>query len=95
MLEAASFGVSCVLTAEDEHADGRRHARENVIHEAGLSARLGFSKAILLVEDGCEIPSNLHGLTHLGFPKNCIRATFADVLAVLDKEVGQRPTGVK
>jgi hypothetical protein len=90
MLEAASFAL-LVLTAEDEHADGRRHARENVIHEAGLfQGRLGFSKAILLVEDGCEIPSNLHGLTHLGFPKDCIRATYADVLAVLENEVSDR-----
>ena len=24
------------MTAEDEHADGTKHARENVIHEVGL-----------------------------------------------------------
>jgi predicted nucleotide-binding protein len=35
MLKQASFAF-LVMTGEDEHADGRAHARENVIHEAGL-----------------------------------------------------------
>lgn len=86
MLEQATFAF-LVMTGEDEHADGRAHARENVIHEAGLfQAKLGFRKAILLVEDGCERPSNIHGLTHIGFPKGRIRATFHDVREVLERE---------
>ena len=44
-----------VLTAEDEQTDGTLHARENVIHEAGLfQGRLGFEKAIILLEEGCQ-----------------------------------------
>ena len=35
MMQSACFAF-LVLTAEDEHADGKSHARENVIHEAGL-----------------------------------------------------------
>ena len=41
-----------VMTGEDLHADGAAHARENVIHEAGLfQGRLGFERAIILLEE--------------------------------------------
>ena len=67
-----------------------------LIHEAGLfQGRLGFSKAILLLRTDVKYRQTSTASLILGFPKDCIRATFADVLAVLDKEVGQRPTGVK
>ncbi len=45
-------------------------ARMNVIHEAGLfQGRLGFTKAILLLEDGCSEFSNIQGLGQIRFPK--------------------------
>ena len=48
MLDAAAFAF-IVMTAEDEKSDGKNHARENVVHEAGLfQGRLGFEKAIIL-----------------------------------------------
>jgi hypothetical protein len=76
-----------ILGAEDQHADGRPHARENVIHEAGLfQGKLGFRKAILLVEDECERPSNVHGLTYIGFPKHRISAAFEEIRRVLERE---------
>ena len=44
-----------VMTAEDEQPDGTLRARDNVIHEAGLfQDRLGFKRAIILLEEGCE-----------------------------------------
>ena len=78
-----------VMTAEDRHEDGKLHARQNVIHEAGLfQGRLGFSHAVLLVESGCETPSNLHGLTHIPFPKDNIRAAFHEIRRTLvDREI--------
>jgi len=86
MLNQATFAL-LVMTAEDQHADGRRHARENVIHEVGLfQGKLGFRKAILLVEDECEKPSNVHGLTYIGFPKHRIDAAFEEVRRVLERE---------
>ncbi|MDH2913258.1 nucleotide-binding protein [Kosakonia sp. HypNH10] len=43
-----------IMTVEDEKADGNRQARMNVIDEVGLfQGRLGFDRAILLLEDGC------------------------------------------
>ncbi|HTR71688.1 MAG TPA: TIR domain-containing protein [Mycobacteriales bacterium] len=44
-----------ILTAEDERIDGTQVARQNVVHEAGLfQGRLGFSRAIIMLEEGCE-----------------------------------------
>jgi predicted nucleotide-binding protein len=52
MLDNSNFAL-LVMTAEDEHADQSKHARENVIHQIGLfQGRLGFQKAIVLLEEG-------------------------------------------
>lgn len=76
-----------VMTAEDEHADSSLHARENVIHEAGLfQGRLGFRRAIILLEEGCKTFSNIHGLQYIRFPKGHIRATFEEIRHVLERE---------
>jgi predicted nucleotide-binding protein len=86
MLDQASFAF-LVMTAEDEQADGNRHARMNVIHEVGLfQGRLGFERAIVLLEDGCEEFSNVQGLGQLRFPKGKISAIFEDIRAVLERE---------
>jgi predicted nucleotide-binding protein len=76
-----------VLTAEDLHDDGSRHARENVIHEAGLfQGHLGWRKAIILLEHGCEEFSNITGLGQIRFPKGDIAACFEDIRLVLERE---------
>ncbi len=76
-----------VLSAEDIHSDGSVHARENVIHEAGLfQGRLGWRKAIVLLEAECEEFSNIVGLGQIRFPKKNISACFEDVRRVLERE---------
>ena len=76
-----------VMTAEDERADGTLHARMNVAHEAGLfQGRLGFEKAIILLEDGCKEFSNIEGLGQIRFPKGNISASFEEVRQVLERE---------
>jgi predicted nucleotide-binding protein len=86
LLDAAAFAF-LIMTAEDEAADGTLHARENVIHEVGLfQGRLGFTKAIVLLEDGCTEFSNIHGLGQIRFPKQNVKAIFEDVRAVLERE---------
>lgn len=86
MLEGAAFAF-LVLTAEDELSDGRVQARMNVIHEAGLfQGRLGFHRAIILLEEGCEQFSNVEGLGQIRFPKGNISAVFEEVRRVLERE---------
>ena len=86
MLKGAIFAF-IVMTAEDEHSDRTLHARENAIHEAGLfQGRLGFPKAIILLEEGCSEFSNIKGLTQIRFPKGHIDAKFEEVRKVLERE---------
>jgi len=86
MLDIASMAF-LVFTAEDEHSDGREHARENVIHEAGLfQGRLGFSRAIVLLEEGCSEFSNIHGLGQIRFRQGHIEERFEEVPRVLERE---------
>ncbi len=86
MLDNAAVAF-IVLTAEDEQADGKMHARMNVIHEAGLfQGRLGFEKAILLLEEGCEEFSNVQGLGQIRFPAGDISAKFEEIRRVLERE---------
>jgi predicted nucleotide-binding protein len=86
MLRDSSFAI-LVMTGEDQTADGALRARQNVIHEAGLfQGRLGFSRAIALLEFGTEEFSNIHGVQQIRFSKGNIRETFGDVLATLRRE---------
>jgi predicted nucleotide-binding protein len=86
MLDAAAIAL-LVLTGEDEMADGAVQARMNVVHEAGLfQGRLGFTRAILLLEEGCAEFSNVQGLGQIRFPKGKIAAAFEEVRRVLERE---------
>lgn len=86
MLDRCSFAF-LVLTAEDLHSDGSHHARENVIHEAGLfQGRLGWRKAIIVLEEECEEFSNIAGLGQIRFPKRKISACLEEVRRVLERE---------
>lgn len=86
MLDEAAIAF-LIMTAEDEDADGKVRARLNVVHEVGLfQGRLGFEKAIVLLEEGCEEFSNISGLGHIKFPKGNIAAAFEDIRRVLERE---------
>ena len=86
LLNNACFAF-LVMTGEDEHTDGSRHARANVIHEAGLfQGHLGFKKAIILLEDGCEDFSNIDGLGQIRFPKGNILAKTEEIRRTLKRE---------
>ncbi len=75
------------MTAEDEHADTTKHARENVVHEVGLfQGRLGFTRAIVLMEEECTEFSNLSGVGQIRFPKGNIEAKFEAIRQVLERE---------
>lgn len=86
MLDDAAIAF-LVMTAEDERSDGKMQARMNVIHEAELfQGRLGFEKAIILLEDECEEFSNIQGLGQIRFSVNSFSSTFEDIRRVLERE---------
>lgn len=86
MLDAAAIAF-LVMSAEDERTDGVVQARMNVVHEAGLfQGRLGFMRAIVLLEDGCEQFSNIEGLGQIRFPLGNISAAFEEIRRVLERE---------
>ena len=86
MLEESCMAF-LIMTGEDEQADGSLRARDNVIHEVGLfQGKLGFERAIILLEDDCEDFSNIHGITHIPFPKGKIDTTFGEIIKVLKRE---------
>jgi predicted nucleotide-binding protein len=90
MLQSSSFAL-LVMTGEDETADGDARARQNVVHEAGLfQGRLGFNRAIAVVENGVEVFSNLDGVQQIRYDKGNVKSTFGEILATLRREFGDR-----
>ena len=86
MLDEATIAF-LIMTGEDEQPDGKSRARENVVHEVGLfQGRLGFERAIVLFEEGCEEFSNIAGLGQIRFPKGSIKAAFQEVREVCERE---------
>lgn len=90
MLETSSYAI-LVMTGEDTMEDGTVRARQNVVHEIGLfQGRLGFTKAVVLKEEGTEEFSNIHGVHQIRYTKGNIKETFGEVLAALKREFGER-----
>jgi predicted nucleotide-binding protein len=75
------------MTGEDETEDGRLRARENVVHEARLfQGKLGFERAIILLEEGCGEFSNIHGLNQIRFPAGKIMAVSEEIRRTFERE---------
>ncbi len=86
MLDAAAVAL-VVMTAEDETAEGDFQARMNVTHEVGLfQGRLGFTKAIVVLEESCKEFSNIQGLGQIRFSSGNIASCFEEVRRVLERE---------
>ena len=76
-----------VVNGEDGQIDTRLYPRLNVVHEAGLfQGRLGFERAIVLLEEGCEAFSNIEGVTQIRFPRDDIGAKSEEIRRVLERE---------
>lgn len=86
MMIRSSFAI-LVMTGEDETSDGKLRARQNVIHETGLfQGRLGFNRAVVLLEEGTEEFSNIQGIEQIRFSPGNIKETFGDIVATLRRE---------
>ncbi|WP_081718856.1 nucleotide-binding protein [Aliihoeflea sp. 2WW] len=88
MQDTSNFAL-LVLTGEDKTSENGLRARQNVVHERGLfQGKLGFDRAILIVEEGIELASNFDGVQQLRFKKGRIAEVFGDVIATLRREFG-------
>ena len=66
-----------VMTGDDQIEESAPRARENVMHEIGFfQGKYGLRNVSLLYEEGTSIPSNIHGLVYIPFPKDRVEATF-------------------
>lgn len=75
-LERCSLAI-CVLTVEDFTGDGRKLARQNVVHEVGLfQGRHGFDRVVVLAEEGCNFVPQAANPYTISFPHNGIDQTF-------------------
>jgi predicted nucleotide-binding protein len=86
MLNSVCFAF-LVMSTEDHVGKSKEanRARQNVIHEIGLfQGRLGFDKAIILLEDGCSPFSNIDGLVYIPFPLGNISASFEKIRGTLE-----------
>jgi predicted nucleotide-binding protein len=86
MLNKACLAI-LVMTAEDAQFDGKKNARQNVVHEIGLfQGRLGFEKSIIVKQQGATEFSNIGGLTYIPYKKGRIEESFRDIENVLVRE---------
>jgi len=98
MLDKTNIAV-IIMTGEDKIASDSseptpsitHRSRENVIHEVGLfQGRYGFSRAIILLEEGCNEFSNIKGLTQIHFKKGRIGDKISEVTGAIRREFPYR-----
>jgi hypothetical protein len=75
--EASRCGYAVIVMTGDDIVGEDIRARENVMHEIGFfQGKYGLQNVTLLHEEGVNIPSNIHGLVYIQFPKDTVEATF-------------------
>lgn len=87
MLDEACFAF-IVMTLEDEQTN-----KSDMVHTAGLfQGRLGFRRAIVLLEKGCEPFPNVDSPCQIRFSSGNISAKFEEIRRVLERErIGASP----
>ena len=60
----------------DDLLENEVRARENVMHEIGFfMGKYGLNNIVLLHEEGVSIPSNIHGIVYIPFPKDSVESS--------------------
>lgn len=75
--ESRKCRIAVIVMTGDNKFNDETRARENVLHEIGyFQGKYGLQNIILLHEEDVNIPSNIHGLVYIPFPKETVEATF-------------------
>ncbi len=79
--ESEKCSVAIIVMTGDDIVSGEEiRARENVMHEIGFfQGKYGLGNIVLLHEEGVNIPSNIHGLVYIGFPRETAEATLGAI----------------
>jgi hypothetical protein len=79
--EALKCSYAVIVMTGEDISENQIRARENVMHEIGFfQGKYGLENIALLHEEGVNIPSNIHGLVYIPFPKDTVEATFGALL---------------
>lgn len=74
--DKCSFAV-VVMTGDDAVDSDAPRVRENVMHEIGFfQGKYGLPSVCLLHEEGVSVPTNIHGVVYVPFPKSLVSASF-------------------
>jgi len=89
--DRASYAV-IIMTGDDEVGSSERpRVRENVMHEIGFfQGKYGLENVCLLYEEGTNIPSNIHGLIYVAYPKGYVEATFGALRREVEATILER-----
>ena len=86
---AESAWTVIVMNKEASHADGGEGARTNVIHELGCAQGApGWERAIVLLEEGCQLPPNLDGTVYIEFQEGKPEGAYEQAAQDLEAEAG-------
>jgi len=84
-LSRCGFAV-CILGADIPH--GLQRPQQRIVHQTGiLHGTYGFGRVAILIEDGCDIFTNISGLIRMVFPKGNVEAKFVDLHRMLIREL--------
>lgn len=77
-IDRVKFGI-VLYTADDDGANGKKRARQNVVFEHGfLIGRLGRERVCVIMDDNVEKPSDSDGLMYI--PRSSWKYALADEL---------------
>jgi len=80
-LTQADFVI--ILATGDDVFEGKRHPRQNVIHEIGLAQKTQPGRIIYLLEEGTEFPSNIRPKVWESFKQRNMMDAFLGIIREL------------
>ena len=72
-----------IVLATRDRSSTTGATRGNILQEAGLCQEVLRDRLILLLEEGCEMPSNLHEVPYTRFRSTCMEEAFARIVREL------------